>query len=160
MEIVMKKNLFKLGKINVRTEFHGSEEVAVGVDIGVSMTVDAEFLDQLVTAPKGFAAFLGIGTDKPSHGIEAFKFAFDYDDMIIDLNYSVDEKAGRRFQNVKLKNFVASPDMQKNEIGLTFQIQLTPTDDEMHWLTDGITIQHWEIAVIGVNQRELIEDAA
>lgn len=156
MQLKLDKTEVMLTNLNIRRERHGEEERVVGVDLNIAMDTTAVVLDKLQhNMPITYQKLL---YDKEGNrrftGFSAIKFETEFEKHIVKLNYSVDDANEKEFQGVNLGKFNAEI-KSGNLVELKFQLQLNPTDEQTHWLTDGYHIELWEIEVLGAMQSEM-----
>lgn len=155
MQLKLEELDASITNVNLRREKHGDDRV-VAVDLSIVLEVSPEVLDQL--AMNGDEAFEKIlysenGNLKQST-LDQLAFSSEFEKHIVVINNSLDEKHAKEFDDAKLCKFKATP-KNGHIIDLSFQIQLHPSDDQVHWLTDGYAREIWTLEIKGSKQMDL-----
>lgn len=150
-----------LTNLNIHRELHGDEERVVGVDLNFKMLVEAAVLDKLsFNLPISYAKLLYDEKKNLRYaGFSCLRFNSRYLHHSVDLFYaSPDNALSHNILTVKdatIGKFIANFQLD-GIVELLFQVQITPTQAQAHWLTDGYVEDMWKIQVLGPLQEDLM----
>lgn len=160
-KLVMEQQEVFCKNVNFRREKHGNEK-KMAVDINMRAEVSPTLLNCLVyEMQQSFTDILFNGSDRQKRaGFADIKFDTQFQNYIIVMNYNLLDDEGtqdKRFTEVKIGKFSASP-AEGGLVDLEFQIQFNPTsDDEKHWLIDGLERETWKLEVVGPGQMDMLD---
>jgi len=156
MQLLLEQLEGNVTNINLRREKHGDDRV-VAVDISFALEASPEIIDQLL--PNGNETFEKMlytddGILKQSN-LEEMKISAEFDKHVVVLNNTaLDDEQAKEFDDAKICKFKVSP-RNGHVIDLNLQIQLHPSEEQIHWLTDGYVRELWTIEVKGSKQMDL-----
>ena len=149
-----------LTNLNIRRELHGDEERVVGVDLNFKMLVEAAVLDKLsFNIPISYAKLLYDEKRNLRYvGFSTLRFNSQYLHHSVDLFYASPDNALSHnmltVKDVTIGKFIANFQLD-GIVELLFQVQITPTQTQAHWLTGGYVEDMWKIQVLGPLQEDL-----
>lgn len=148
-----------LSNMNLRREKHGDSKV-MAIDLNASLEVGPEVLSQLVSNTDEDFKHLLYDEDgnRKASGMGQINFTTEFNKHRIKLNHSIDDEYAKVFEDVKLCKFKADP-QAGHIVDLSFQIQIQPSKEQVHWLTDGYEREIWTLEVMGPNQKDLFNEA-
>lgn len=156
MQIILDELDAAVTNINLRREKHGDDRV-IAVDLNVTVEVSPKVLDQLsANTEESFEKILysDNGNLKQST-LDKLEFNTEFENHVVKLNSrALEDDYAKEFDDAKLVKFKAIP-KNGHIISLTFQIQLHPSEDQIHWLTDGYSKEIWIIELKGSRQAEI-----
>lgn len=156
---LLSKTAARVSAPNLRRELHGTEDRVTGVDIDFCVDVSTNVLDGLTNGLKikwgeflydneGYLRCPELGPIKIRQTLE------NHD---VTLNHRADDNKAMEFSGVTLKKFSFSP-KTNGLIELKGQIQLHPSDDQLHYLADGVTVEVWQIEIKGSSQTDAFDE--
>jgi len=155
MQLLLEEIEGKATNVNLRREKHGDDRV-VAIDVNFVLEVSPAILDQLSanTEEKFEKILYSENGNLKQSTLDGMNFNTEFDNHVVILNSSIDENYAKEFDDAKLCKFKASP-RNGHIIDLSFQVQLHPSEEQIHWLTDGYVRELWTIEVKGSKQMDL-----
>lgn len=157
MKLELSDRDMTLSNMNLRREKHGDSKV-MAVDLNASLEIGPEVLSQLVSnSDEDFEKLLyDEDGNRRASGMGRINFTTEFEKHRIKLNHSIDDDYAKVFEGVKLTKFKADP-KAGHIVDLSFQIQIQPSKEQVHWLTDGYEREIWTLEVLGPNQKDMFE---
>lgn len=160
MKLIIDEHDVTLSNMNLRREKHGDSKV-MAVDLNVSLEVSPDVLNQLISASSEDENFEHLLYDEDGNrkasGMGLINFTTEFQKHRIKLNHSIDDNFAKVFEGVKLCKFKADP-QAGHIVDMSFQIQIQPSKEQVHWLTDGYEKEIWTLEVLGPNQKDMFDD--
>lgn len=160
MKLIIDPHDMNLSNMNLRREKHGDSKV-MAVDLNVSLEVGPKVLNQLVSSSDSEENFEKMLYDKEGNlkasGMGLINFTTEFEKHGIKLNHSIDDNYAKEFNSVKLCKFKAEPHAG-HIVDLAFQIQIQPSKEQVHWLTDGYEREIWTLEIMGPDQKSMFDN--
>lgn len=159
IELKLSNRKIQVTNQNPRPEKHGQEELDAAFDLSARTEVTTDELSQIcygVHKASDFnQLFYGVDGGLKSEIFTGIGLSAKFEDHRIILQY---DPAGEpvEFKNVKLCKFKTAP-QQNGFFGLAFQIQINPTNEQLHYLVDGLTFTEWQFESLGAVQGDMLE---